>query len=102
MDNFMIELERLDRVVSVQGEIAWKLESIPYIVDMARKYNRIILGGDVLTASGKYTYDNWYYVQESNAPRQTNVERSINKCLQYINNYLQKHGEQFAFIIVFA
>lgn len=102
MDNFNFELGELEGIVTPQGEIAWKAENIPNIVEIARKYNRIILGGDVLTVSGEYTYDNWFYNRDGNVSKQTNVEQSIDKCLQYIGNYLQRNGSEFLFVMVFA
>ena len=84
-----------------QGEMAWKPENVPDITEIARKYNRIILGGDILTTSGKYTYDSWYYIQDCNISKKANVNQSIDKCLRYINNYIKRNGNQVVVIIVF-
>ena len=102
MDNFILEIKAMGGIVTSQGETAWKVESVSAIVEIARKYNRIILGGDILTVAGKYTYDNWYYTQDDRVCKRANVEQSIDKCLQYVNNYMQRNGNQFLIVIVFG
>ena len=81
------------------GETVWPAKSIPYVSNLALTNGWIILGGDVLTLECKYTYDNWYYNVNLQEPLVNNVKRSIEICLQYINDYISCNGETFLFAI---
>lgn len=101
MDDFLAELRSIPEMVTLQGEAAWKIEDALDVIAIARKHNRIILGGDILTVCGEYTYDNWYYNQDHDVSMKTNVEQSAAKSLQYINNYIKRNGKQFLVVFVF-
>ena len=101
MDDFLIELGSIAKVATSQGETAWNIEDTSNIIKIASEHNRIILGGDILNICGEYTYDNWYYNLDHSVSVEVNVERSGAKCLQYINNYMQKYGNQFLVVFVF-
>lgn len=101
MDEFFAELKTVSNIVTPQGEIAWRLEDVFSVIEIARKHGRIILGGDILTSLGSHTYDSWYYNLDNSVSAITNVEQSLDKCLQYIDNYIKRNGNQFLSVIVF-
>lgn len=98
---FEKELSEVQRYTLSSGEIVWNAEVILNIIAIARKHQRIILGGDILTLEGEYTYDNWYYNPDPNVSTAVNVERSISICTEYVDNYLKRNGNCFLFLIVF-
>ena len=64
---------------------------IPHVMELASQQKWIILGGDVLTEAQKHTYDNWYYEINSQHSLDCNVKDSIDKCEQYISDYVRAH-----------
>lgn len=84
------------------GGIAWPPESIPAILELAKKNNWIVLGGDVLTMEGTHTCDNWYFNPAPERPLMVNVKASIESCLQYVLQYVDRNGEEFLFSLTIS
>lgn len=102
MHSFSAELEHFEIIHSTYGESAWKSTDISKIVEIARKHHRVILGGDIISTQGEYTYDNWYYNQDSLLSISDNVSQSAEKCLMYLETISNKYTDGYAVILVFA
>lgn len=87
-------------IVAPGGECAWDITGIIGITKQAKDNNWIILGGDVITAEGKYNWDSWYYQIDKGLSVRQNVELSIQKCLSYVNQYIARNGCMFYFVPV--
>ena len=87
-------------ITSPSGEFAWDISGIYKITDYAKKNCWIILGGDVLTKDGKYTYDSWYYKVNTGLSVKQNVDLSIQNCLEYIHQYSERNGNMFYYVPV--
>lgn len=85
---------------TVCGEIAWHASDVPSLFEYASKESRVILGGDVVTLQGVYTYDNWYYEVTNEQSVSAAVRESIITAEKYINSYIQRNGNQFLFVLV--
>lgn len=97
------KLSRLDDcVVLDSGELAWSLKSIPKVLELVSENNWIIVGGDIIADEGSYTYDNWYFQPEPACSLAANVSSSLNKCSQYISNYVSKNGSNYLFVLVIS
>ena len=84
------------------GTYAWDIHSIQSVLHKAQENNWIVLGGDVLTIEGHYTYDSWYYSPEPNTGVAHNVELSIVECKKYIHEYVENHGERYLFSVALS
>ena len=62
----------------------------------------LVLGGDVITNEGQYTYDNWYYNHNPNLCANDNIELSVRKCLDYVNLYISRNGDMFYYVLVLS
>ena len=100
-DTFEYHLQKLDHLITPSGETAWSLDQLDKIMTLARTHQRIILGGDVLTLSGSYTCNNWYFTREANTSHEINVEKSIQMCQAYVASYVQRNGSDCTLLIVF-
>lgn len=84
------------------GELAWEPQKIQHILKLAIENNWVILGGDVLTKTQKYTYDNWYFEVNPQCSLKHNVKASVDKCAQYVFDYVRAHGDNFLFVLVIS
>lgn len=83
------------------GEMAWKRDEIVSIIQILRKNNIPVLGGDVykiLNGKIEITYDNWYMNDDGNSDF---AERSLNKVVSYIEEYESANGNDFVYTLVF-
>lgn len=85
---------------TVCGELAWQASDVSYLLEYASKENLVILGGDVVTLQGVYTYDNWYYEVANLQSAETAVHESIATARKYVNDYVQRNGNEFLFVLV--
>jgi hypothetical protein len=85
-------------VVNRWGEIVWPVTSVPEILELALTNNWIVLGGDILTLEQEYTHDNWYFTPNPQKPLSDNVQASVEKCRQFISQYVNKNGDKFLFV----
>lgn len=60
----------------------------------------VVLGGDILDAEGRYTYDNWYFEFNPMLDDLQNCEESINRAKQYIEAYKERNGTDFSVVFV--
>ena len=81
---------------------AWASKDIPMVMDIAKENNWIILGGDVLTLQGSYTYDSWYYAPQNNVDITENVSRSVKQCVDYIQKYETLMGKQYLYSLAIS
>lgn len=91
-----------DPIVAPSGEQAWSVSAIVGIMQQAIDNRWVVLGGDVISHEGQYTYDSWYYNRDYNICANDNVEASVRKCLDYINRYITLNGDSFYFVLVLA
>lgn len=99
--NIAINRDGLDMpIVAPSGEPAWTAASVSKIMDQANNMDWVVLGGDVITDKGQYTYDSWYYNQNPYICPKDNVKLSISKCLEYINAYIRRNQGDFYFVLV--
>ena len=84
------------------GEIAWHSDAIPGLMQLALEHRWIVLGGDVLTLSKEYTYDNWFYEPHHQCSLLQNVQESIQSCEEFINKYIAANGPNYIFVVVFS
>ena len=97
----VINREGLDAPVTApSGELAWSTSAVNQIMQQALDNDWIVLGGDVTTASGQYTYDNWYYNPSPYLSAKDNVASSVTKCLNYINSYNYRNENSFYYVLV--
>ncbi len=89
-------------IVTDDGELAWNAETIQHVLQLTAKNNWIILGGDVLTKTKKYTYDNWHFEVNPHCSLKHNVKASVDKCAQYVSGYVKAHGDNFLFVPVIS
>ena len=82
------------------GRLGWNYHSLPLVMEYAKSNRWIILGGDVLTNQGKYTYDNWYYNPNPLLDYEQNMHNSILTCFEYISKYTERNGSDFVFELV--
>ncbi len=82
------------------GELAWWASDVPCLLEYAAKENLVILGGDVVTLQGVYTYDNWYYEVTNLQSVKTAIHGSIATAGKYVNDYVQRNGNEFLFVLV--
>ena len=67
------------------NEMVLTYSEVQTVVDHLKKtMQALILGGDVLTALGHYTYCNWYYEPDDTSPWEHQVTQSCNQTEQYI------------------
>ena len=85
---------------TVCGELAWRVSDVPCLLEHAARENLVILGGDVVTLQGVYTYDNWYYEVSNLQSVKTAVHGSIATARKYVHDYVQKNGNEFLFVLV--
>ena len=87
-------------VIAPSGEQAWSATAVSEIMQQAINNGWLVLGGDVITDKGQYTYDNWYYNPNPNIGIKDNVELSVFKCRDYVNTYISRNQGQFYFVLV--
>ncbi|MCO5533299.1 Imm40 family immunity protein [Enterococcus faecium] len=78
-------------------ELAWDFNYTSELIDILELYNYKILGGDVYKFSKgqiEPTYDNWFFTNEK-------FNESLKKTRYYINDYHNKHGNEYLFSIIF-
>lgn len=86
-------------VITESGEEAWSAAAVVSIMQQAIDNGWVVLGGDVMTDKGEYTYDNWHY-DPAPIPGKADVEPSVRKCLEYIEMYTSRNGDCFRYILV--
>lgn len=97
-DHIIKELSRIEGwIITRSNDMAWPLGAIPQILEIASSNQWIVLGGDVVTPSGKYTYDSWFYDPIWRDSLEVNVSQSVSSCLEYVSNYVKENGEAFYF-----
>ena len=89
-------------IVTSNGQVVWRLSDLPLLMDYVKENKWIILGGDVLTCSGNYTYDNWHYNPNCYLSLTQNVHQSVAVCLDYVTNYTDRNGSNFLFSLVLS
>lgn len=87
-------------VIAPSGEQAWSATSVGEIMQQAIDNGWLVLGGDVITDKGQYTYDNWYYNPNPNICKKDNIALSVHQCLDYVNTYINRNRGQFYFVLV--
>lgn len=99
----MIDYSKLpNSIITPDGKYAWVASDLPFLMDYIIENKWIILGGDVLTYSGNYTYDNWYYNPKHSLSVTQNMHQSIAVCLNYVTNYTNRNGSNFLFLPVIS
>ena len=94
------ELSQIEGAIhTCNNERAWPAKAIPHILELALKNNWIVLGGEVITLAGKYTYDSWFYDPIRQYSLEDNVLRSISVCSEYISDYIREHGDSYYFSV---
>ena len=88
--------------ITLNGQFAWRASDLPLLMDYVIQNKWIVLGGDVLTYSGNYTYDNWYYNPECSLSITQNVHQSVAVCLDYVANYTNRNGSDFLYSLVLS
>ena len=78
----------------------WAASGLEKLFDFAEQYGLVILGCDILTLSGAYTYDNWYFPSILNKPLLLCSAESIRAFKVYIEDYISRHGDHFLFGVV--
>lgn len=81
---------------------AWEPKNVLKITELAAEKSWMVLGGDILTLTKNFTYDNWYFIPDPFAGVGENVNRSIQKCLLYIEEYGRNHGENVLVALVLS
>lgn len=81
---------------------AWPAAAIPRVLEAVSHNRWIILGGDVLTPEQKCTCDNWYYEPDRQFSLEENTARSIQKCSEYISDYVRSNGDSFLFVLTIS
>ena len=84
------------------GQIVWTASGLFLLMDQIKENKWIILGGDVLTCTGNYTCDSWYYNPDSYLSLSQNIYKSITVCRDYITEYIKRNGIDFLFSIVLS
>jgi hypothetical protein len=99
--NVVINREGLDEpIVAPSGELAWSTPAVHQIMQQAMENGWIVLGGDVTTSKGQYTYDNWYYNPSPYLSAKDNVASSVTKCLNYVDSYNYRNEDSFYYVLV--
>ena len=88
--------------ITPNGKVAWSAPDLLLLKDYVIDNQWIILGGDVLTCSGEYTYDNWYYTPKHSLNLTENIHQSVTVCLDYVSEYTKRNGENFLFSLVLS
>ena len=88
--------------VTPSGQIVWSASDLLLVMDYVKEHGWIILGGDVLTCSGNYTYDNWYYSPQQFLDLAQNIDQSITVCLNYVDEYTKRNGNDFLFSLTLS
>ena len=73
----------------------WPIKFSELIIEEILSNNLVILGGDVIDAHLKYTYDSWYWNYDEDKSYQENCEVSATIAQEYINKYVERNGNQF-------
>lgn len=81
-------------------ELAWKIDDAIAVLRCIAKNNMVVLGGDVLDANKKHTYDNWYYNYNFACSLLENVEKSVEKATEYISKYIAYNGSDYYIVLV--
>ena len=82
------------------SEVAWRIEDAISGLQYFKDSERIVLGGDVLTTSLKYTYDNWYYNPVLDQSLRLNIDQSVEVASKYILEYLRRNGTGYFIVFV--
>jgi hypothetical protein len=85
-------------------EYGWSYPEIIQVLKILSENEYVILGGDVITTKAdrlKHTYDSWYYNVDPTLKKDTNINASLNKAVEYIQWYQQKLGEGFLYVPVY-
>ena len=99
----MIDYSKLpNSTVTSNGQIAWRASDLPLVMNYVMENKWVVLGGDVLTSAGNYTYDNWYYNPRHSLGVIQNIHQSITVCLDYVTQYTKRNGNQFLFSLVLS
>ena len=73
----------------------WSMKGLEQLLIYAERHGLVILGCDVITLSGEYTYDNWFFQPCSSKPLLLCSAESIHGFLKYIEDYTEKNGDDF-------
>lgn len=85
-------------------EIAWRYKEVIKAIDWYAAHDYAILGEDILREENGqfvYTYDNWY-LNQGKLDWTKYVEESKQKTLSYINNYYQRNGDDYYYVLTVA
>lgn len=86
---------------TTSGEFAWQIKDHPFLLELFYDRKCVVLGGDVLDLDRNYTYDNWYYNDNSEMSHEDNVKSSISVAKEYLLNYIKSNGENYYVVFVF-
>ncbi len=84
------------------AEVAWWYEDALQVTHLFAEHNYAILGGDVWTkARGQFVSigDNWYLNQDELEWERYVLESKM-KTLSYIENYHQRNGPEYYYVLV--
>ena len=83
------------------GEFAWQIKDHLLLLELFYDRKCVVLGGDVLDSDRNYTYDSWYYNDNTKISHGDNVKDSISIAKDYLSNYIKSNGENYYVVFVF-
>ena len=101
----IIDKSKLNPPVRSQcNEDAWDEYSVREILEQVLRNKWIVLGGDVVNSNGRYTptYDSWYYLVDESIPLEENCLLSVQKCIQYMENFIERNGQEYYFVLTIS
>lgn len=85
-----------------ESTFAWTSKDLQLVVNIVKENNWIILGGDVITFQGVYTYDSWHYSPKANVSLTENVSLSVKQCVDYIRRFEAATGKEYLYSLVIS
>lgn len=74
------------------AETAWHMEDALLVLEYLQGLQKVVLGGDILTKTLEYTYDNWYYEPKPQKNVLFNSKHSIRWAQKYLTRYSKRNG----------
>ncbi len=82
------------------AETAWSMEDALLVLEYLQGLQKVVLGGDILTKTLEYTYDNWYYEPKPQKDVLFNSKHSIRWAQKYLTRYIKRNGSGYYVVFV--
>lgn len=86
--------------ITMNYEIAWKIDDVLKVLKSPLVHGQIIIGGDILAEDLMPNYDSWYYNPDPLLTRYENSIISLEEAEKYLNIYTKNNGKGYYVVLV--